>query len=346
MVGLTIADLVHRRRQFLIAILGAALVLGMALVMSGMSNSFRVELATTLDDVGADGWIVAEGTSGPTTGFAVLPGDALAAVRAQPSVEVADPIVFTPQTVQSATTSKQVNMWAHVPGGLGTPDVVEGRPPEAPGEIVLDGRFEAELGESVTLGGRPLQVVGKTSGHSMFGGLPNAYVSLAEAQALLFGSQDLASVIAVTGTAEAVPGTQLMTNPEVRTDGLRTMADAIASVDTTRMFMWAVAIVIVAGLMYVSALERTRDFAVMKAMGASSTYVFGSQALQSVIIATLAASIGIGISSLLIPFMALPVVISSSAVLTMPIVAVTVGILASLAGLRRSVAIDPALAFA
>ncbi len=343
---MTLADLIHRRRQFLIAILGAALVLGMALVMSGMSNSFRVEITTTLDDVAAESWVVADGTSGPTTGFAVLPLGAAETVRAQPSVTAADPLIFAPQSVRTTSTSNQVNMWAHVPDGLGTPDIVEGRAAARPGEIVLDRRFPADIGESVTIGGRTEEVVGKTSGHSMFGGLPNAYVVLAEGQALLFGGQDLASVVVARGAPEAVRGTQVMTNSEVRTDSLRTMGDAIETVDTTRVFMWSVAIVIVAGLMYVSALERSRDFAVMKAMGASSGYVFASQALQSLIVATAAAAIGVLISGLLTPLMALPVVISSGSLIAMPVVAMVVGVLSSLAGLRRAVTADPALAFA
>lgn len=344
-LGLTVADLIHRRRQFLIAVLGAALVLGMALVMSGMSNSFRVEIATTIDDVGADAWVIAEGASGPTTGFAVLPVDAASQFATQPGVERADPMVFAPQTAIAGTSGSQINVFGHVPDGLGTPEVTEGRAATAPGEIVLDRRFGAGLGDQVTMGGRTLEVVGRTSGHSMFGGIPNAYVALEEMQALLFGGQPLHTIVAVVGEPAPVPGTQVMTNPEVRTDSLRTMGDAIQSVDTTQLFMWAVAVVIVAGLMYVSALERSRDFAVMKAMGASSGYVFATQAVQAVVIALLAAAIGILIAVALTPVMSLPVVVSSGARVAIPFIAVAVGIVSSLAGLRRAVTADPALAF-
>lgn len=346
MLTLTVADLVHRRRQFLIAVLGTALVLGMAMVMSGMSNSFRQELRTTVDDVGADRWLVAEGVSGPTTGFAPLPSGTVAAIRDRPDVAAADGLVFLTQTVTTPAGHRQANLWAHEPGGLGTPTVVAGRAPEASGEIVVDGRLGVDVGERVVVAGREALVVGRTEGHSMFGGIPNAYVPLADAQSVLFGGADIVTIVAVAGDVDEPPaGVQLMTNDQVQRDSLRTMRDAIESVDTTRLFMWAVAVVIVAGLMFVSALERARDFAVAKAIGVSSAYLFASQALQAVIVAAVAAALGIAIAHALEPTFALPIAMTAGAYLSMPVVAVVVGLLASFAGLRRAVTADPALAF-
>ena len=48
--------------------------------------------------------------------------------------------------------------------------------------------------------------------------------------------------------------------------------------------MWAVATIIVAALIYVSALQRTRDFAVLKAVGASSMSLFVGVAIQAVLV--------------------------------------------------------------
>jgi len=83
----------------------------------------------------------------------------------------------------------------------------------------------------------------------------------------------------------------------------------------------------------------------MKAVGASSGYVFASQTLQSVCVALLASIVGVFIAAALTPTMALPVVISPGSQLAIPFLAVAVGITSSLAGLRRAVTADPALAF-
>ena len=346
MLTLTLRDLLFRRRQFLIAILGAALVLGMALVMSGMSASFRDEVRRTVDGVGADRWIVQEGATGPTTAFSAIESEIADDLERDHGVQ-ADPLIFVGQSATLDDTTSTVNVWAHEPGGLGTPELTEGRAVESSGEAVADGRLGADVGDTLLIAGQPIEVVGRTSGRTMFGGIPNLYVPLADAQALVFGGAPLGTAIAVAGELDQadVDGLRVMTNEDVKADSLRTMGDAIESVDTTRAFMWAVAAVIVAGLMFVSALERIRDFAVLKAMGASSRYLFASVAAQAVVVALLAAAVAAAISNLLVPMFSLPVAIPVSAFVALPVIAVVVGLLSSLAGLRRAVAADPALAF-
>jgi putative ABC transport system permease protein len=55
--------------------------------------------------------------------------------------------------------------------------------------------------------------------------------------------------------------------------------------------------------------------------------------------------IGSGVAAVLGPNLSLPVSISWRAYVLLPLIAVAVGLLASLAGLRRAVAVDPASAF-
>jgi putative ABC transport system permease protein len=110
--------------------------------------------------------------------------------------------------------------------------------------------------------------------------------------------------------------------------------------------MWIIAAVIVAALVYVTALERTRDFAVMKALGASSGALFLGLAAQAVLVALAAAAIGALMSNFMSGIFAQPVDIPSSAFVVLPLSALVVGLLASLVALRRAISVDPAMAFA
>ena len=47
MLAVTFADLWFRARQFLIAVVGVALVLGLALALSGLADGFYAEVAHT-----------------------------------------------------------------------------------------------------------------------------------------------------------------------------------------------------------------------------------------------------------------------------------------------------------
>jgi len=109
--------------------------------------------------------------------------------------------------------------------------------------------------------------------------------------------------------------------------------------------LWVVAALIVGSMIYVSALERTRDFAVFKAVGVPTRSILGGLATQAVIVALLAALLGAGLSVLLGPLFPMRVDIPRLAFISLPVLAVGIGLLASVAGLRRAVTVDPALAF-
>jgi putative ABC transport system permease protein len=110
--------------------------------------------------------------------------------------------------------------------------------------------------------------------------------------------------------------------------------------------MWVIAAIIVAALIYVSALQRVRDFAVLKALGSSSTSLFASLCLQAVIVTLLGAALGLVLSTFMTGVFSQPVSVPTSAYTTLPLVAVGVGVVASLVALRQATGADPVRAFA
>ena len=58
MLTITLSDLMYRRRQFLIAVVGAALVFAMTLLLAGLTNGFGVEIDQSVAGFGADAWVV------------------------------------------------------------------------------------------------------------------------------------------------------------------------------------------------------------------------------------------------------------------------------------------------
>jgi putative ABC transport system permease protein len=106
-----------------------------------------------------------------------------------------------------------------------------------------------------------------------------------------------------------------------------------------------VAAAIVASMLYVAALERKRDFAVLKALGSSSRALFMSLLLEAVVVTLLAALLAEVLSAFTAPLFAQPVDITPAARLVLPLIAVVVGVVASVAALRRVTGADPATAF-
>jgi putative ABC transport system permease protein len=102
---------------------------------------------------------------------------------------------------------------------------------------------------------------------------------------------------------------------------------------------------IIGSIVYLSALERQREFAVLKAIGAANRSLLAGLALQAVLLSAAAAVLAAGIARLLAPGFPFTVEIPPLALPRLLGVAVLVGLAASTAGLRRAVGVQPALAF-
>ena len=347
MLSITFRDLIYRFRQFMIAVVGAGVVFAMALLLTGLSNSFRVEVTNTVDSVGADAWVLPDGSTGPFTSFGTLPLDLVDEIGGMAGVAEADPLAIVPTTTVVEGEVRSLRLMGHRLGGLGTPEVVDGRSARRPGEIVADDRLGVDVGERVDLAGTELTVVGVAHGLTLLGGIPNVYASVDDVREVAFQGAPLITTVVTTG-APTDPTTDVvvLTSAQVEEDTIHAMADAISSIDNSRALMWVVAAIIVAALMYVSSLERLRDFAVLKSLGSSSRLLFFGVAAQAVTITLLAGAFAVGASRLLKPMFALPIAVPASAFVALPVVAIVVGLLSSLVALRRAIAVDPSSAFA
>lgn len=348
MLSITLFDLRYRTRQFLIAIFGAALVFAIGMLNAGLSNSFSVEVDHFTTQIGADRWVLPVGSSGPMTSFAAIPQSAVDQVRAVGDVVRADPLITVPfETVHSARGATSGTLIGFVPGGIGDLPPQKGRAARSPGEADVDRRLHLGVGERFSIAGHTMTVVGVTEHRTINGGIPVVSTTITDARAIVFGGNAFETVIATRGVPVALPAQlHALTTAQVHEDTLRPLLSPMSSLKKSMEMMWVIAAVIVAALLYVSSLERVRDFAVLKAIGSSNRSIFAGVAVQAVVVTLLGAAIAAATANLLKPLFPLPVVIPLWAFVTLPLVAVGVGILASLVALRRAVGVDPSLAFA
>ena len=348
MLAVTFADLWFRARQFLIAVVGVALVLGLALALSGLADGFYSEVTNTVDSVGATSWVMSGAAHGRLTAFAAFSGTEQHSVADESGAGRASAVLFAPSQVALVSGSTQplsVNLFGVQRNGLGDPQVASGHPLAGPNQVVVDSKV-GSVGSELTIGGHRFDVVGTVDNRTMTGGVPLVYMTLPAAQQAVTGGKPLITAIATSGTPAAVPaGLVVLSSPTVVTDTVSQLKGAVASIDNTRWLMWLVAAAIVASMLYVAALERKRDFAVLKALGSSSRALFLSLVLEAVLVTLLAAILAEVLASLLTPAFAQPVDITTDARLVLPVIAVVVGVLASITALRRVTGADPAAAF-
>ena len=344
MLTITLRDLQFRRRQFGIAVVGAAVVFGLTLLLTGMSAGLNQEIKTTVSSVDADAWIVPAGIPGPFSSNVALPASTTTAVAALPGVGKAVPMVRVGhEAVRPDGSRQQIGVIGLPVGGLGGNQAI----PSGNGLAVVSDRLGVSRGEAIEIAGQRLRVEQIFDGASLFAGVPTVYLTLPEAQAIGFGGRPLANAIVTRGAPRGpLPaGLAARSSSEIETDLRTPVKNAISTIAAIRILMWLVAALIIGAVAYLSAIDRVRDFAVLKAVGGSSRTLAMSLMLQSVLTAVLAAFFAVGLARVMEPAVTVPVVFEGSAVLLLLAVAAIVGMLSSLVALRRAVAVDPALAF-
>src|SRR4051795_3950634 len=167
----SLRDLQFRSRRFVIAIMVTSLVFGIALAIDGMRRSVAEESPAIVGLFGADQWLVAKGATGPFTTTNVLDASAQGDLRHAPGVKRADAVVLS-RTAVSGPPAKDANLVGHVPGGLGSPPLSEGRPVRKAGEAVVSPGISTSVGDRVVVGGTSFRVVGKTKEGRYYFGIP------------------------------------------------------------------------------------------------------------------------------------------------------------------------------
>jgi putative ABC transport system permease protein len=349
MLRAALRDLQWRKRRFLIAGLGTGLVFMMSLLMRGLSHAFRLEVDRVLESQDADYWTAPAGSPGPFSAGLAVGGTFLNTVEATPGVEDVAPVTFFLGTARlDERLERAVMIGVPVDRDFGVPhEAMSGSAAPAPGKVVVARRFGADVGDTIELNGKPFSVVGVLAHASLFAGGQVVYMANSDLQPLISPLNSNATMALVRGDVPAWPESVVAFDRAAAEDDLmRPVEHAVDSIDLIMVLLWIVAALIVASVVYITALERSRDIAVFKATGVETMAIAAGICLQAIVTALAAAAFGAAIALVAQSRFPMDVEIPASSLWTLPILAVLVGIVAGLFGVRRSVKVDPAAAFA
>jgi putative ABC transport system permease protein len=197
-MDLALKDIRRHLGKFFATIAGVGMLLAIVLVMNGIYRGNIFDGIWLIDNTAADLWVVELGRGGPFNESSRMPADAHQSVAATPGVARASPFIAYAAQREIAGASQQFTIIGYdVFGGLGGPGrLVAGRRIEAAHwEAVADTRLGLSLNEVLSLGNHAYTVVGLTRGAVDPAGNPVLYLSLPDAQEVLY-QQDSHALVA------------------------------------------------------------------------------------------------------------------------------------------------------
>ncbi|MGI9594523.1 MAG: FtsX-like permease family protein [Acidimicrobiales bacterium] len=332
---LILRDLQYRKWRVLVVAVLMAVVLTLLFIMSGLVGQFRYEpVSATLRAGGSANWVVSESSTGPLTSPTALSVEMMAGIEGEPVLIGMGSL----DGLRSAVIGRSY--------GSGEPTLIDGRYPESEAELVIDDSAGYRVGETVDLGAEQATVVGLTEGATILAGVPMSFATLGYAQEVVASGRPVVTGVLTPDPATSPPaGLKLMSADDVAADGLVPLENAIGSVSLVRALLWLITLIIIAAVIYITALERTRDFAVLKAVGANNRSLGLSLVVQGVIMAVVATLLAAVLQNFVTPLFPMTVRVTGSIFWQILIGSVVVALVAGVAGASRVSNTAPAEAF-
>jgi putative ABC transport system permease protein len=382
--------LAHKLRLFLTAI---AVVLGVAFVAGTfvLTDTINKTFDTLFTEISAGTDITVRSTSGfgddanLDVSRNTIPASLLAAVRAVPGVEAADGTVsgyaqfIDEQGKAVSTTGAPTLGFNWTKSGLSPLTLRSGREPERTGEVVVDAVTAREhdfaLGDRIKVLFRgpteEFTVVGITG----FGEADN----LAGATLAIFEETTAQRVFSKVGRFDSIeakaaegvstvelrdrivtlvpPGVEVITSKEVADESAKAVSQALGFLNTALLVFAGIALFvggfIILNTFSILVAQRTRELALLRALGASRRQVMASVIAEAFAVGVFASVVGIGLGVLVaiglqsllksfgIDLPASGVVLKPRTFIASVVVGVGVTVLSSIAPARRASRIPP-----
>jgi putative ABC transport system permease protein len=357
--------LLAERRRATLTVLGVAASLLLVLLLGGIFAGAIERVTFYIRTSGASVFLSQAGVRTMHMSSSALPADTVARLGSVRGVEWVSPIGLASGSVAGPRGRQLTYLIGYDPtGGHGGPaTLAAGRAPRA-GEAVLDEQaadtLGVRLGDTVTVLGAPLRVVGLSAGGSSItnttvftaagdfarirGGAPVSYV-------LVGAQRGLTPDLLARRVRAALPGTTVQTREQFTASEARIVTDMSANLLRLMSSIGLlIALAVIALGLMTATLARLRDFAVLKALGAGTARLAATVAVQVLWTVALAVLVAVLLGQLLtwaLPLAApaVQVHITGAAVLQLGAGALAVGLLAALWPLRRIATLDAATAF-
>ena len=375
-MNLAYRDVRHNLFRFVLTSLGLSLLMAVVLAMIGIYNGLVADALNIVKAPKADLWVVEAGTQGPFAEASSIPSKTRDAIARLHGVAAAGSLTY--QTVEAPFRGDTLRLYVigYEPGYPGGPAIIsEGRSIEKSHfEIVADDKSGLKVGDVIRLGRNPFTVVGLVKDTMNSGGDPAVFITLRDAQVLqtqlapaaqrvqvardqgAFNTQD--NVAAVIAKLEPFADPQAVAQTvrqwkhlSALTQGDQESILLLSVVDRAKRqiglflgILLTVSAVVIALIIYTMTMEKLKQIATLKLIGAPDRTIVGLIVQQSVALGAVGWSFGLVLILLVKDYFPRRVVLEPINAVALAGIILVVCIAASGLGVRAALKVDPATA--
>lgn len=373
-MNLAYRDVRHNLGRFILTCLGLSLLLGVVLSMVGIYRGLVDDALVLVRTPDVQLWVVESDTRGPFAESSRIPGEAREAIARLYGVTAAGSVTY--QTVELRHGDRDLRLYVvgYEPGRPGGPSrIAAGRPiTRAHYELIADRRTGLVPGDRVPLGDNWFTVVGLTEDQVDSGGNPVAYMTLLDAQELQFELEGaVARNLAARGelpTTDTVNAVIANVTPRVPVTDVAAAVErwkhlsaltqegqealllesvvekARRQIGLFTAILLVVSAVIIALIIYTMTMDKTREIATLKLIGAPDRKIAGLIVQQALAMGVVGFVLGAVLIASAAGYFPRRVILQPWDGLALGAVVAVVCLLASVLGLRLALKIDPAQA--
>jgi putative ABC transport system permease protein len=353
----------RRKGQFALIVLIVTLIAYLVLMINGLGVGLNRLAGSALQNFNADA-IAYSDTAGLSVIRSELSEDTIAEVRSQPDVRDAAPIGYLAASYeQKDGDTESVALMGFDPGTIAEPKVTDGEPlREGDDEAVLVDKLflkysGLEVGDTVAidlrLNVREFRIAGEVDEGAFFF-QPTAFMLRSTWRDLKYGDitdPPAASIILLKG--DDLPGREYA-DVEVVGKGkafanIEGVQGQQSTVISLRVFGYVIGALVIAAFFYVLTLQKVGQIGVLKAIGASSLFVFRQILTQVVIVSLIGLVISIPLAYITASALAtapdpVPVAFTTNTFVVTAAVFIATAVAGSLLSGRQVLQIDPIIA--
>jgi putative ABC transport system permease protein len=375
-MNLAYRDVRHNLFRFVLTCLGLSLLMAVVLAMIGIYNGLVADALTIVKAPQADLWVVESGTQGPFAEASKIPGSTRDAVARLHGVTEAGSITY--QTVEAAHAGETLRLYVigYQPGHPGGPQIItQGRDlARSHFELVADVKTGLVIGDRLRLGRDSFAVVGLVVDMMNSGGDPAVFITLSDAQTLqsqlapaaqrvqaargAVGADSADTVAAVIARLDPNANAQdvarnvrqwkhlgALTQTEQEGILLESVVDrAKRQIGLFLGILLTVSAVVIALIIYTMTMEKLRQIATLKLIGAPDRTIIGLIVQQSLALGMVGWSFGLILILLVKDVFPRRVVLEPLNAAALGGIIIVVCVVASGLGVRAALKVDPATA--